>query len=370
MEVYLNGEVPVQFPDDANEQDIQSFFQGQQMRGGGVWDNAFQLAGQLNQPQAPTVAGQFPVFGNAVGLNQEQFEGLNRTFQGVGQQQLQQQAQAQQQEQFNASQAMAQRAQTQRELQSEKDRAQELKLEQQRDKNRREQDKIRFEREKALEDAKYEREQKEEKRKLQQGTVASGVGGQQLVRRINPETGQWEVIPLNAPVFAPRGRGRGGSGSTGATPGIPDGYVEMYTPQLGKHWFNPETRDTIMSGGGADAEQEGYHRVSRTFNDGMKSVPMDDFGNLLIDGRWVDLEEQQASGSGSMSAAESAAAAGEDSGSGFSLNPFNYGPPRLPEVQQPVYDKPAMKGLKHGQAVDGMKYIGGDPNDPASWEKF
>ncbi len=216
MEVYLNGQVPVQFPDNATENDVAAFFQGQKARGGGVWDNAFQIAGMLGQqqqPQAPTVAGQFPVFGNAVGLSQEQFEGLNRTFMGVGQQQLQQQQLQQQEQQYNASRAMQERAMTQRELQAEKDRAQQLKLEQQRFKNDQQMEQLRLEREQQMFEMKMNRESEDKKAELERGTVASGVGGQQLVRRINPQTGQWEVLPLNEPIFAPRGGGRGGGAS-------------------------------------------------------------------------------------------------------------------------------------------------------------
>lgn len=305
MEVYLNGQVPVQFPDNATENDVAAFFQGQKARGGGVWDNAFQIAGMLGQqqqPQAPTVAGQFPVFGNAVGLSQEQFEGLNRTFMGVGQQQLQQQQLAQQQQQFNAAQAMEQRAQTQAQLQSEKDRAQQLKLEQQRFKNDQLLEQIRLDRQMALEKAKADREAEDKKAELERGTVTSGVGGQQLVRRINPQTGQWEVLPLNEPIFAPRGGGRGGGGAgaggaLGSSIQIQDPETkELVTVQKFNpygDYIDPKTgkvypRSAFASGGG---QQPGYHEVFKSEDDGMGNVTwLDRYGNRLVSGQgWVDI---------------------------------------------------------------------------------
>jgi len=273
MEVYLNGQVPVQFPDNATENDVAAFFQGQKARGGGVWDNAFQIAGMLGQqqqPQAPTVAGQFPVFGNAVGLSQEQFEGLNRTFMGVGQQQLQQQQLQQQEQQYNASRAMQERAMTQRELQAEKDRAQQLKLEQQRFKNDQQMEQLRLEREQQMFEMKMNRESEDKKAELERGTVASGVGGQQLVRRINPQTGQWEVLPLNEPIFAPRGGGRGGGASGMEYSG---GYKWIKDDTAPGGWR--KLGDTV----GGDL-RPGEYEVKGTISDPMGNVKYyDKYGN-------------------------------------------------------------------------------------------
>jgi len=323
MDVYLDGKVPVQFPDNATENDIAAFFQGQKMRGGGIWDNAFQLANQLGQmTQQPaqaqqTVAGQFPVFGNAVGLSQAQYQNMNETFQGVGQQQIQQQQLAQQNQQFNAAQAMEQRAQTQAQLQSEKDRAQQLKLEQQRFQNDQQMEKMRIDRQMALEKAKADREQQDKKDELSRGTVASGVGGQQLVRRINPDTGQWEVIPLNEPIFAPRGGGggRGGAGAGGASGMEYSG---------GYRWIKD---DTVPGGwrklgdASAGGQQPGYHEIFKAEDDGMGNTTwLDRYGNRLVSGQgWTDIGAPQQAAVSAATDTPPAVAAPAPAGGGLNL---------------------------------------------------
>jgi hypothetical protein len=57
-----------------------------------------------------------------------------------------------------------------------------------------------------------------------------------------------------------------------------------------------------------------------------------------------------------------------ESGGGGSWNPLNWFGGSPTPAQNPTYSRPAMKGIGYGQISDGMKYIGGDPNDPASWE--
>lgn len=290
MDVYLDGKVPVQFPDNATENDIAAFFQGQKMRGGGIWDNAFQLASQLGQmTQQPaqaqqTVAGQFPVFGNAVGLSQAQYQNMNETFQGVGQQQIQQQQMAQQNQQFNAAQAMEQRAQTQAQLQSEKDRAQDLKLEQQRFQNDQQMEKMRLDREQALAKAKADREAEQDRVKAQQGTLRGTPGGgtAQVVFDANGVPTISQLIPGREPV----GRGGGGAGSAGA------GGMEY---SGGYRWIKDDTvpggwrklGDTGVAGG----QQEGYHEIFKAEDDGMGNTTwLDRYGNRLVSGQgWKDI---------------------------------------------------------------------------------